>query len=101
MDKLITNHAYLFIKKGLGEIQGGSTVLTSFNLQPVIKQDAAARLQNRCPKPAFPLVEAHLFPGDHFHPQAGACGLSSALPTGSMTFLPSSHLSFLICEMGL
>lgn len=32
MDKLITNHAYLFIKKGLGEIQRGNTVLTSFNL---------------------------------------------------------------------
>lgn len=42
MGKLITNHAYLFIKQGLGEIQRGSAVFTSFNLQPVIKQNTAA-----------------------------------------------------------
>lgn len=44
MGKLITNHAYLFIKQGLGEIQRGSAVFTSFNLQSVIKQNTAAGL---------------------------------------------------------
>lgn len=53
MDKLITNHAYLFIKKGLGEIQRGNTVLTSFNLQSVIKRNTAVRLQKCCLIPAF------------------------------------------------
>lgn len=48
MDKLITNHAYLFIKQGLGEIQRGNTVLTSFNLLSVIKRNTAARLQKCC-----------------------------------------------------
>lgn len=45
-DKLITNHAYLFIKQGLGEIQRGNTVFTAFNLQSVIKRNTAARLRN-------------------------------------------------------
>lgn len=45
MDKLITNHAYLFIKQGLGEIQRGNTAFPPFNLQSVIKQDTAARAE--------------------------------------------------------
>lgn len=80
MDKLITNHAYLFIKKGLGEIQRGNTVLTSFNLQSVIKRNTAARL-HKCLIPAFSLVETDLFSGGHFYPQAGSCHPSSALQT--------------------
>lgn len=54
MAKLITNHAYLFIKQGLGEIQSGNTALTSFNLQSVIKWNTAARLQKCCRVPPFP-----------------------------------------------
>ena len=53
MDQLITNHAYLFIKQGLGEIQRGNTVFTSFNLQSVIKWNTAARLQKCCLISAF------------------------------------------------
>lgn len=65
MDKLITNHAYLFIKQGLGEIQRGNTVLTSFNLQSVIKRNTAARLQKCYRISSFFLVQTDLFSGGH------------------------------------
>lgn len=61
MDKLITNHAYLFIKQGLGEIHRGNTVLTSFNLQSVIKGNTAARLQPSWLNPTFFLNQADPF----------------------------------------
>lgn len=53
VEKLITNHAYLFIKQGLGEIQRGSAVFASFNLQSVIKRNTAARLGLSAPFPPF------------------------------------------------
>ncbi|KAF6125131.1 hypothetical protein HJG60_009676 [Phyllostomus discolor] len=72
MDKLITNHAYLFIKQGLGEIQRGNTVLTSFNLQSVIKRNTAARLQKRCLGSAFLLVPTDPSSRGHCQPHAGS-----------------------------
>lgn len=81
MDQLITNHAYLFIKQGLGEIQRGNTVFTSFNLQSVIKRNTAARLQKCCLISTFFLVQTDPFSGGHFHPQVGPCHHSSALQT--------------------
>lgn len=72
MDKLITNHAYLFIKQGLGEIQRGNTVLTSFNLQSVIKRNTAARLQKRCLVSAFLLVLTDLCSRGHCQPHTGS-----------------------------
>lgn len=68
MDKLITNHAYLFIKRGLGEIQRGNTVLTSFNLQSVIKRNTAARLQEWHLTSAFFLVQTDLLSRGHCDP---------------------------------
>lgn len=77
MGKLITNHAYLFIKQGLGEIQRGSAVFTSFNLQPVIKPNTAAGL-GVCSVPAFSQDQADPFPRGHVWPQTGCFHPSSA-----------------------
>ena len=80
-DQLITNHAYLFIKQGLGEIQRGNTVFTSFNLQSVIKRNTAARLQKCCliSIRLFSLAQTDLFSGGHFYPQVESCHPSSAV----------------------
>lgn len=80
-DQLITNHAYLFIKQGLGEIQRGNTVFTSFNLQSVIKRNTAARLQKCCliSIRLYVLAQTDLFSGGHFYPQVGSCHPSSAI----------------------
>jgi hypothetical protein len=64
IEELIANHAYLFIKQGLGEIQRGITVSTSFNLLlSVIKRNTAARLQPHCLVPAFCLDQVDPFFG--------------------------------------
>lgn len=87
MDKLITNHAYLFIKQGLGEIQRGNTVLTSFNLQSVIKRNTAARLQKYDLISAFFLAWTDLCSGGRSYPQA-------------RSHHPSSGLQMLTCDFG-
>lgn len=81
MEKLITNHAYLFIKQGLGEIQRGSTGFTSFNLQSVIKRNTAARLGCLFPS-AFSRHQADPF-----------LGVMSILKQGLITLL--QHFSYL------
>ena len=106
MDKLITNHAYLFIKQGLGEIQRGNAVFSSFHLQSVIKWSAAARLQERSLVSAFLLLQTDLFSKGHFHPHAGSAHPSSALQvlTGCLRLWASPFaspcLSVLLCKVG-
>lgn len=86
MDKLITNHAYLFIKQGLGEIQRGNTVFTSFNLQSVIKWNTAARLQEMWPNIClFPDSDRPLLWGP-FLPSSGV--LSSFFSPPDAHWLP-------------
>lgn len=102
MDKLITNHAYLFIKQGLGEIQRGNTVLTSFNLLSVIKRNTAARLQKCCQIVPFSWFRPLLW--GPFLPSSGILSFSPLDAHWLLVTLGkplrSPFVSFLICEVG-
>lgn len=88
-DKLITNHAYLFIKQGLGDIQRGSTIFTSFNLLSVIKRNTAARLHNTASHPPFPGCRLTSSPG-----------AASALTQGLVILLQPLRCSPATCDFG-